>query len=122
VVFHWSLNSIADAVLTIIADARGVTASRESSPSAAGSRPRAAAAGAPGGRRRSYLLRVWEEPRERAEDAPLARAMVRDLETGEERCFGEPSRMGSELVEYLFSASPGAVVDRGEKASDLEEG
>ena len=53
------------------------------------------------GRRRSYLLRVWEEPRELADLPPSRRALLRDLESGDERCFEVDQRLGGELVAYL---------------------
>ncbi len=59
-------------------------------------------------RRRSYLLRVWEEPRELPGETPLPRALLRDLETGEERWFGGRSAIGDELAEYLFALGAGA--------------
>jgi hypothetical protein len=66
------------------------------------------------GRRRSYLLRVWEEPREAADLRPSRRALLRDLESGEERCFEVDQRIGGELVAYLDATGFAAAPDLGD--------
>lgn len=42
----------------------------------------------------SWLVRCWEEPRERSQEAPVLRGFVRDLKTGEERYLSDPRELG----------------------------
>jgi hypothetical protein len=45
----------------------------------------------------SWLVRCWEEPRERSQDGPVLRGFVRDLKTGEERYLSDPRQLGELL-------------------------
>jgi hypothetical protein len=42
----------------------------------------------------SWLVRCWEEPRERSQEGPVLRGFVRDLKTGEERYLSDPRELG----------------------------
>lgn len=49
----------------------------------------------------SYLVRFWLEPRERAGESSPFRGYARDLETGEERYFGDPRRFAEHVLRRL---------------------
>lgn len=77
--------------------------SQTSSTGAEGGAPRAmetVSAGAERERRsRSFLVRVWLEPRELDGAAPLLRGSLRDLQSGDETYFTEPGEMGERLLD-----------------------
>lgn len=54
----------------------------------------------------SWLVRCWEEPRERAQDdGPVLRGFVRDLKTGEERYLSDPRELGELLNREMREAA-----------------
>ena len=49
----------------------------------------------------SYLVRFWLEPRESAGAVAPVRGYSRDLQTGEERYFSDPRRLGEHILRCL---------------------
>ncbi len=49
----------------------------------------------------SYLVRFWLEPREKEGESSPFRGYARDLETGEERYFGDPRRFAEHVLRRL---------------------
>ncbi len=49
----------------------------------------------------SYLVRFWLEPREREGESSPFRGYARDLQTGEERYFGDPRRFAEHVLRRL---------------------
>jgi hypothetical protein len=60
----------------------------------------------------SWLVRCWEEPRERSQDGPVLRGFVRDLKTGEERYLSDPRELGEMVNREMRGAG---VAAEGEK-------
>lgn len=56
----------------------------------------------------SWLVRCWEEPRERSQDGPVLRGFVRDLKTGEERYLSDPCQLGELLNREMRGAERAA--------------
>ena len=61
----------------------------------------------------SWLVRCWEEPRERPQDGPVLRGFVRDLKTGEERYLSDPRELG-ELLSREMRGADWATADEQE--------
>lgn len=61
--------------------------------------PAAAPLSAEERRSRSFLVRVWLEPRELQDAAPLLRGSLRDLQSGDESYFTDPGEMGERLLD-----------------------
>ncbi len=59
----------------------------------------------------SYLVRYWLEPDEGEADASQFRGYVRDLETGTERYFGDPTRFAEHVQRRLRSARQVQTLD-----------
>jgi len=51
----------------------------------------------------SFLVRCWEEPRASGDEPPLARCLIRNLQTGEERHLNDPGRIGEAVKHALKS-------------------
>lgn len=49
----------------------------------------------------SYLVRFWLEPREKEGESSPFRGYTRDLQTGEERYFGDPRRFAEHVIRRL---------------------
>ncbi len=49
----------------------------------------------------SYLVRFWLEPREKDGESSPLRGYARDLQTGEERYFGDPRRFAEHVLRRL---------------------
>lgn len=52
----------------------------------------------------SWMVRCWEEPREKDSDQPVYRCFVRDLKTGEERYLSDPGDLGDLALRRLREA------------------
>lgn len=68
----------------------------------------------------SFLVRVWNEPREGQEKEALLRYYVRDLRTGEERYFSDPAGLG-ELISALHGRQGHEDSEAGEPGRSLGE-
>lgn len=53
----------------------------------------------------SYLVRIWEEPRESGIGSARMRGYVRDLRTGEETYLDDPAELGDYLGRQLVPAA-----------------
>lgn len=58
----------------------------------------------------SYLVRCWQEPRNRDGESPF-RVYIRDLKTGEERYFDDPRRFAEHVLRLLQREDEIEVVD-----------
>jgi len=56
----------------------------------------------------SWMVRCWEEPREKGSDPPVYRCFVRDLKTGEERYLNDPCQLGELLNREMRGAEMAA--------------
>lgn len=63
----------------------------------------------------SWMVRCWEEPRERAGEEPIVRFFVRDLRTGEERYLSDPRELGELMLRKLREC--GRSVSKDQKAN-----
>jgi hypothetical protein len=59
----------------------------------------------------SWMVRCWEEPREKAGEEPVFRCFVRDLRTGEERYLSDPRELGELILRKLREAGRTASRD-----------
>lgn len=67
----------------------------------------------------SYLVRFWLEPREKAGESSPLRGYARDLQTGEERYFGDPQRFAEHVLRHLYAERQEGA--RREAAAEIEE-
>ena len=49
----------------------------------------------------SFLVRVWYEARDSAEEAPSFRAYIRNLQSGEERFVKDPQTVGRQMARQV---------------------
>ncbi len=55
----------------------------------------------PGQQTASFLVRFWQEPRERREDQPIVRGYLRNLGSGEEQYIRDPEQLGLHILRHL---------------------
>lgn len=73
----------------------------------------------PPARSNSYLIRFWQEPRERGKVREVWRGYMRDLRTGEEEYLSGPRQLLRLLTSRLELREAAAPVEDGERAAGV---
>jgi len=61
----------------------------------------------------SFLVRVWYETRETAEEPPTFRGYIRNLLTGEERFIRDPETVSEQILKQMSGGPQDGAADGG---------
>ena len=61
----------------------------------------------------SFLVRVWYETRETAEEPPTFRGYIRNLLTGEERFIRDPATVSEQILKQMSGGPQDGAADAG---------